>query len=432
MDALRHAKKADHAESYVIESVTHAAYIDGGRISNIETKIDSGISVRVSVKNKLGRASVTLDDNAAERCVAAAMRVASFSPKNSGFKGYPMPSVSSVKVNIFDKKIENVTAADLKDIMGSVISSCRSEIPRGLLRLSVIRSVTANTNDLVTEHESTMMYGHFTSMFRGDRNGEGTAAVHGVSLNFDAERIGSELNSKAKASASATPFRGKEKMTMILPPCELGYMIASSAGSALNGENVFYKRSLWHDREEKKVASKALTITDDPTIPGALCSAFDDEGTPAKKKILVDNGILRSFIRDSFIGESTGNGMRRNSTDAQNVYDSAVSIKPMNMIVTPGRYSGDDIIAQTDNGILVEKFAWPECDPLTGRFALEVRCGRLVKNGKIIENVNNALLTGNMISLLKRIEHIGSDPVNIGSVTIPTMSFSGTELIGNE
>ena len=431
--ALRYAKAMDHAESYVVKSVTHSAYIDGGKISNIESKTDSGMSVRVASKNKLGRACVTLSDrDSAESCVKAAMLVSSFSPENSGFKGYPVPSKPLIEVNgIFDKRIEDAADKELKDILSSVIGSCRSEIPRGSLRLSVIESAVANSNGVLTKHRSTMMYGHFTSMFRGRKNGEGTEFLHGVSLTVDPERIGRELDRKARASASAEPFKGKETMTMILPPCELGDMMMSSAGSALNGENVFYKQSAWTDMLEKTVASDRLTLTDDPTVPGPLCSQFDDEGSPAKRKVLVDKGVLKSFIRDSFIGDSTGNGMRRDTTDAQDIYNSAVSIKPMNLIVSPGRYSQDDIISQTDNGILVEKFAWPEADPLTGRFGLEVRCGHVIRNGKIVGVVNNALLMGNMFEALKNIELIGNDRENVGCVTVPTMSFSGIELVGN-
>ncbi|MCL2785860.1 MAG: TldD/PmbA family protein [Methanomassiliicoccaceae archaeon] len=431
-EALRHAK-ADHAESYVIMSVTRSAYIDGSRISNIETKTDAGISVRVASGNRLGRACATLNDtSSAGRCAETAVKVSSFSPKNDGFKGYPMPSRPAVSVkDIFDKKIDNITDRELKDLLSAVIGACGCEIPRGILRLSSVRSAIANSNGLLAEHSGTMMYGHFTSMHRGRRNGEGTESLYGTSLSADPERIGGELERKAKESASAEPFAGKEVMTMVLPPCELGDMIISSVGSAVNGENIFYKRSPWTEKMNEKVASDILTIVDDPTVPGPLCSEFDDEGSPATKKVLVENGIFRRSIHDSFIGQSTGNGIRRDPTDAQNVYSAAVSVKPMNLIVSPGRYSLDDIVSQTDNGILVEKFAWPEADPLTGRFGLEVRCGHLIRNGRITETVNNALLMGNMFDALANIELIGRDAVNTGHATVPAMSFSGTELAGN-
>ncbi|MCL2607780.1 MAG: metallopeptidase TldD-related protein [Methanomassiliicoccaceae archaeon] len=269
--SLKYAKEADHAEVYTIKSFTRCAYIDGSRISNIETKTDSGMCVRVSSDNRPGRACATLSGkDSAENCVNSALRISAFSPK-SAFRGFPLPSKPSVKVNVVDRKIENVTDSELKDLLSSVIGSCRSEIPRGSLRLSVIESVVANSNGLLTEHKSTMMYGHFTSMFRSVKNGEGTESMYGVSLRMDPERTGEELDRKARASASAAPFRGKEKITMILPPCELGDMIMSSACSALNGENVHYKRSVWSEKLDKKVASGSLTIIDDPAVPGPLC-----------------------------------------------------------------------------------------------------------------------------------------------------------------
>ncbi|MDR2866555.1 MAG: TldD/PmbA family protein [Methanomassiliicoccaceae archaeon] len=432
VSSLRHAKDMDHAESYVVRSVIRSAYIDGGRISNIETKTDSGMCIRVANDGRLGRACVTLsDEGSAGSCARSAVRVSSFSPKNSMFRGYPSPSRSLIRTDVFDDRIDNITDDGLKEILSAVIDSCDTDIPRGLLRLSTIRSAVANSNGLLTEHRSTMMYGHFTSMFRGTKNGEGTESVHGTSLTLDPERIGKELGRKARASAEARPFRGKKKITMILPPCELGDMIMSSAGSALNGENVHYMRSPWTDKLDTKVASDVLTMTDDPGTPGPLCSAFDDEGTPSEKKVLVENGVLKSFIRDSFIGSSTGNGMRRNSTDAQNIYCSAVGIRPMNMIISAGRHTREDIISQTDHGILVEKFAWPEADPLTGRFGLEVRCGYLIRRGKVVGTVNNALMMGNMFDALADIDLIGSDGENMGCITVPTMSFSGMELAGN-
>jgi len=432
-DSLRFAKSMDHAESYVVRTVTHSAYIDGDKISNIESKIDSGMSVRVALNNKLGRACVTLSDkDSAASCVETAIKMSSFSPENSGFKGYPIPSKPSVKVKgIFDKRIENAADGELKEILSQITGSCWSEIPRGLLRLAVVESAVANSNGVLTAHKGTMMYGHFTSMFRGDRNGEGTESVYGVSLSIEPECIGLELDRKARASASAGSFNGKETMTMILPPCELGDMIMSSAGSALNGENVFYRQSAWTEMLGNTVASDCLTMTDDPSVPGPLCSQFDDEGTPAQRKVLIEKGVLKTFIRDSFIGESTGNGLRRNETDPQNIYNAAVSIKPMNMIISPGRYSQEDIISQTDNGILVEKFAWPEADPLTGRFGLEVRCGHIIRKGKITGVVNNALLMGNMFDALKNIQFVGNNAKNTGCVTVPAISFSGVELVGN-
>jgi PmbA protein len=91
----------------------------------------------------------------------------------------------------------------------------------------------------------------------------------------------------------------------------------------------------------------------------------------------------------------------------------------------------EDIISQTQDGVLIEKFAWPEADPFTGRFALEVRCGLMISAGEVVGTVKNALLTGNMFEALRQVETIGADIVCTGNASVPTVSFQGMELVGN-
>jgi len=429
-DTLRSIGK--DSEVYVVRSRINAVYVDGSRISNVETKTDMGMSVRVADNNKLGKASVTLGDSDPGVCVKMALQASKYSPPNNDFKGFALPSKRTLTPKgMIDRKIENIDPEGLMEIVSGIVDACSTDIPRGLLRVSVIESAVANSNGVSAEHKSTMLYGHFTSMTRLEHPGEGVETLFGTSLDIDPTAIGVSLCKSAKAAASAVPFKGRKELTMILPPSELGDMIMSSAGSALNGENVRYGRSPWKDDIGKEVASKDLTLTDDPMTPGPLCSSFDDEGTPSSKKAVIENGVLKSFLRDSFAGGSTGNGMRRSSVESQGIYENPTSIRPMNLVLKKGNKTQQQIIEETDHGILVEKFAWPEADGLTGRFGLEVRSGHLIENGEIVRTINNALMMGNMVTALKNIELIGSDVRNRGCVTVPTVSFRGTELIGN-
>ena len=172
-------------------------------------------------------------------------------------------------------------------------------------------------------------------------------------------------------------------------------------------------------------------MIDDPTVPAPLSCVFDDEGSPAERRPVIENGVLRSFLRDSFCGDSTGNGMRRSSVEAQGAFERTPIVKPLNLTVSPGRYTRDQLIEQTDNGILVERFANPEADELSGRFGLNVRCGYLIRKGEVVGVVNNSLLMGNMFDAVKAIEAIGSDSVQTGVINTPTLAFSGAELVGN-
>ncbi len=208
-------------------------------------------------------------------------------------------------------------------------------------------------------------------------------------------------------------------------------MLLSSVGSALNGENVANCRSPWAERMGEQLASPEVTIMDDPLTPAPLCARYDDEGSPARVKHLLRSGVLESFLRDNYNAPSTGNGLRRSPSDMRESFLNPLTVKPMNLCVLPGRGEREDLISQVDEGVLVEKFAWPEADPFTGRFALEVRCGLLIKNGEVTGTVKNALLTGNMLEALSRVEAIGADLTCTGNATVPTMSFRGMELLGD-
>ena len=431
--ALQAVRGHEQAEVYVSEAVVSTVYIDDSKISNIETKTESGMMVRMADAGRQGKASVTLGGpGSVDECVSMAETVLRFAPEDPGFGGFAVPGKARISSpDIVDRNVADITPEDLREIARAVIGSCSVNIPRAQIRVSLNRGCTMNSNGVDTSHESTLVYGHFTSMTVLDHPGEGMETFHGTHLTLDPDHIGRRLSEKATDAARCREFKGHDTLTMILPPSELGDMIMSSVGSAINGENVKYGRSLWKDSIGSEVASKELTLVDDPTVAAPLSCVFDDEGSPTERRTVVEGGVLRSFLRDSFCGDSTGNGMRRSSVEAQGAFERTPTIKPLNLTVSPGKLSRDDIIAQTDNGILVEKFAWPEADELTGRFGLNVRCGYIIRNGEIVDIVNNALLMGNMLEAVRNIEAIGNDPCQMGVVSVPTMSFSGTELVGN-
>lgn len=430
---MQSLSKYKQAEVYASEAVVHTVYIDDSKISNIETKVERGLMTRMAEGGRQGKASVSLNrDSSADECIRMAESVLRYSPENPEFKGYAVPGKARISApDVWDPRVENITPDVLREIAKVLIDNCRVNIPRAQVRVSTNIGRTMNSNGVDTSHRSTLVYGHFTSMTVRDHPGEGMETFHGTHLDLDPVQIGKALSDKAEAAAVCREFKGSEKLSMILPPSELGDMMMSAVGSAINGENVKYGRSLWKDFVGQDVASGCLNIVDDPTVRAPLSCVFDDEGTPTEKRKIVEDGVLRSFIRDSFCGDSTGNGMRRSSVEAQGAYERTPTIKPLNLIVSPGNKSRDDIIAETDNGILVEKFAWPEADELTGRFGLNVRCGYIIRKGEIVSTINNALLMGNMIEAVRNIEAIGNDPKQMGVISVPTMSFSGTELVGN-
>lgn len=431
--AMETARNYGQSEAYVSEAVINTVYIDDSKISNIETKLDSGLMIRIADGGRQGKASVTLNgDSSVRECMSMAEAVLRYSPESTEFKGYAQPGQARISApDVWDRRVEDITPDVLREMAKELIDSCPVNIPRAQIRVSTNDCRVMNGNGVDCSHRSTLVYGHFTSMVRGDHPGEGMETFHGTHLDIDLAAIGESLARQARSAASSHEFKGSEKLSMILPPGQLGDMMNSSVVAAVNGENVKYGRSMWKDSLGKQVASEQLTVVDDPTVSAPLSCVFDDEGTPTSRKTILEDGVLRSFLRDSFCGESTGNAMRRSSVEAQGAYERTPVIKALNVTVSSGRYTPEQIVEQTDRGILVERFAWPEADGMTGRFGLNVRCGYIIRNGEVVDTVNNALLMGNMLDAVRNVELIGNDPRQMGVVTVPTMSFSGTELVGN-
>lgn len=438
-EAMKRLHDYDQAEVYVSDTKIDTVYIDDSEISNVETKRDLGMMFRMTRNGRMGKASVTLSGpDSEEQCLDMAETVLSFSPSSKDLEPYAQPSQAKIsRPDVLDKKVVEITPDDLREIARQVIDASGTwkgvpvKIPRAQIRVATTSTHTVNSNGVDVKHESTLVYGHFTSMCVRDHPGEGIETFHGTHLNLDAGAIGRRIAEKAYDASVCKEFKGRMRPTLIMTPGDGSEMILSSLGEAVNGENVRYGRSIWKDSVGGQVASRELSITDDPTADAPLSCVFDDEGTATQRRPVIEEGVLRGFVRDSFCGDSTGNGMRRSSIEAQGAYERTPTIKPLNYVVRPGRYSLDDMVAQTDEGIIVDKFAAADPDSLSGSFALNVRCGHVVKNGEIVGVINNALCMGNMFECAKNISMIGNDPVQTGVMELPTICYEGTELVGN-
>ena len=437
--AIQSLKKYDQAEVYVSDTTVHTIYIDNSQISNIESKRDTGMMFRMTQDGRMGKASVTLNGPDSEAdCLEMADTVLRFSPKSEKVSPYAQPEQARISApDVIDKKVIEITPEDLREIAKRVIDSsaeCKGvpvKIPRAQIRLAVTDSHVMNSNGVDVTHRSTLVYSHFNSMCVREHPGEGIETFHGTHLDMDAEAIGRSIASKAYNAATCTEYKGHEKLPLVMTPGDGADMLLSSLGDAIDGENIKYGRSYWQEDMDKSVASEILNVYDDPTVRAPLASCFDDEGVATSKKAVIENGVLRSHLRDTFCGNSTGNGFRRSSVEAQGAYERTPTIKPVNLAVQPGKYTLEDMVSQLDNAIVVEKFAAADPDGLSGGFALNVRCGHLVRNGEIVGVVNNALCMGNMFECLKNIEMIGSDSVQTGVMNLPTICYGGTELVGN-
>jgi TldD protein len=187
-----------------------------------------------------------------------------------------------------------------------------------------------------------------------------------------------------------------------------GTMIHEAVGHGLEADLVQKGLSRFAGKLGERVASDVVTVVDDGTMPRKRgSSAIDDEGTPASRTVLVEDGVLKSYLHDLMTAKKdsappTGNGRRESFRH-----------KPIprmtNTMIMPGKSDPEGIIADTKQGLYVRKMGGGQVNTVNGDFMFEVSEGYLIQDGKIGPAVRGAALVGNGLDVLQGIDLVGSD-----------------------
>ena len=187
-----------------------------------------------------------------------------------------------------------------------------------------------------------------------------------------------------------------------------GVIFHEACGHSLEASSVAYGTSQFAGKLGEKIAHEKVTAIDDGTIPNAWGSInIDDEGTPARKNVLIENGVLKSYMIDKFNGrrmgmESTGNARRQS-------YSYVPTSRMTNTYIAPGQDKNEDIIASMEYGLYAKEMGGGSVNPVTGEFNFAVSEGYIVRNGVICEPVRGASLVGKGSEVIQNIDMVGSD-----------------------
>lgn len=232
-------------------------------------------------------------------------------------------------------------------------------------------------------------------------------------------------------------------MPVIIGPGWGGVLIHESFGHALEGDGIRRGTSILSGLLGTKIASPILRVVDDARWPNGRGSyAVDDEGTPGQTTVLVDRGVLQSYILDrqnaTLLGmSSTGNGRRM-------TYRQPPIPRMSNTYIDRGTSDPASLLQGISKGFYAAEMAGGSVDTTSGNFNFAVRLGYLIEKGEMTRPVRGAVLIGNSIETMSRVEGIGTDlvvektrgtcgkdgqnvPVGVGQ---PTVRFSSITVGG--
>ncbi len=236
----------------------------------------------------------------------------------------------------------------------------------------------------------------------GGRFGYGWFQEDERALNFarEAARQAIQALDAVDAPAGAMP--------VVLGPGWPGVLVHEAIGHGLEGDFIRKGTSAFTGRLGEKVANELVTVVDDGTLAGRRGSlAMDDEGTPSRRNVLIENGILKGFLYDKLNArlagtESTGSGRRE-----------SFAHRPMprmtNTYMLAGPHDPAEIIASVDKGLYAVNFGGGQVDITNGKFVFSASEAYLIEHGKVTRPVRGATLIGSGPEVLNEVSMVGND-----------------------
>ena len=188
--------------------------------------------------------------------------------------------------------------------------------------------------------------------------------------------------------------------------------------SAASGESIFRKASFLVGQLGEHVASERLTVIDDGVLPRGLGSRpFDGEGLPTRRTVVINRGVLESYLLNSYTARKLG---LRSTGNAGRGMSGAPGVEAGNLYIEPGPYSPQDIIKSVSKGLLITELLGFGVNIVTGDYSRSAG-GIWIENGELTFPVQGVTIAGNLKEMLNSIEMIGNDLDFRGSVVAPTL-----------
>ncbi|MCY4459756.1 MAG: metalloprotease TldD [Albidovulum sp.] len=234
------------------------------------------------------------------------------------------------------------------------------------------------------------------------------------------------------------------EMDVVLGPGWPGVLLHEAVGHGLEGDFNRKQTSAFAGLMGKRVAAQGVTVIDDGTIPDRRGSiTIDDEGTPSRANVLIEDGILVKYLQDRqnarLVGvQPTGNGRRES-------YEHSPMPRMTNTFMQGGDAKPEEVLAELKDGVFAVGFSGGQVDITNGKFVFSCTEAYRVRNGKVGEPVKSATIIGDGATALQRIRAIGNDlkldpgvgncgkngqwvPVGVG---LPTLLIGGLTVGGS-
>ncbi|WP_456329997.1 TldD/PmbA family protein [Archaeoglobus sp.] len=377
-----------------------SAEVEAGKLKYVSSGLEHGFSARVILNGRVGFASASTKDEA----LSLAEKIAKVSENE--LDDFPCEKPVRVK-GIYDRKVEEVDSEFIMDEFERLKSAAdKANIAAAKIEHAVEEVRITNSFGLESYEKSTSSSFMVEAVFQ---EGSAYEVCESRSIELDIEEAVKRAERLAVDSASAVKI-DSGFYDVVLQPIAVHQLLSNTLYPSLSAENVEKGRSAVKLGDE----FGRITIIDDPTVEGGLMSCgFDDEGVSARKTVLTENGVVKSYYTDWKHSKKygvTGNGFRLDN--------SIPSPMVSNVVIETEK-------CENDNCLVIHSLIGSHtANPVSGEFSLE--CNNAYFKGMAVKG---AMIYGNVFDLLKKVEGGLEEVRQVENTITKSLRFEGVRVI---
>jgi PmbA protein len=438
LDLLHYAIKqaeifgASDAEAYAATNNESEVFIENNDLKQAKSQSISSIGIRVVLDGSIGFYSI--NDLAKSRVrdgAAMAIKIARASPRD---RHNVLPNRSRSKSKslrgIYDRNSESFQTSDAARRAAEMLKAAKSydsrvSVDSGNFSAQVATHAVANSNGIELKERASVF--SWSIMGMAIENTEISSFDYQVGgshyvKDIDVSSTASEFAETVVKSLGTQKIEDSFKGEMLLTPMAANEMIEEVVAYAINSDALQKKSSHFAGKVGKQVASDLLTVEDDATnVDGLNASSFDREGVSHRRNIVIEKGILKKFLYNTYTASKDG---VRSTGNAGGSTSSPPMVSTTNFLIKPMRSSIDTLISEIDKGILISRFSG-NVNPVNGDFSGVVKGGRLIMHGTIQHAVKEVMVAGNVFEALRRLNGVSRERKVIYDSILPYMRFDG-------
>ena len=409
------------------------------QISGVNRKDLDGIAVRAFVGQRMGSAFTNISTKrAVEEALSLALKAAKASTPDEDWTSLPKPTKYPVIMGLWHDSVPDCDSVRVvefaEEFMSRAVGAEPGLIPTyGGSGVDAEHSAYANSNGIEHSERGTTAYVSLAAIAQIESGVTPAVGSYDIrrDLEFDFDWVVDDIVSMIRLCKKTV--KGKTgSHTVLFHPDAYQQILFYTLVQSIRGDNVARGKSMIADKIGEAIASELVTIVDDGTIPeGVATSIADDEGVPRRRTPIIEEGVLRSFIWDSYWAnkmgvESTGNANR-------SMRQGQVELSPSTIVVEPGRREIGDLISDVRHGYLVRDVQGAHSsNPESGDFSIVGNPAILIENGEMKGAVHGLMVSGNVYDLLKQVVDVAKKPLVLQGLIGPELVCEDMKVIARE